>query len=81
METDTTQAGQTTHPAPQTHENPGLRQLDQAVKKVILFGEDGTPRARRAHPADRVTDNRQDFLKKFKGALGRPATHFTEAER
>ena len=65
----------------QTQETPGFRQLDEAVKKVILFDEDGIPRARRAHPADRVTDNRTDFLRKFKGALGRPATHFTEAEQ
>lgn len=67
--------------SPPTPDHFGFRQLDEAVRKVILFGEDGIPRARRAYPADRVTDNRATFLKKFRGALGREATHFTEAQQ
>ena len=67
---------------PPTPDHFGFRQLDEAVKKVILFGDGGTPRARRAHPADRVTDNRAVFHRRWREdrLLGRPATHFTEAE-
>ena len=68
---------------PQAPDHFGFRPLDEAVSKVILFGEDGTPRARRAHPADRVTDNRATTFRRNwnEQLLGRPATHFTEAER
>lgn len=57
--------------------NQGLRHPDEAVKKVLYFSEHNTPPARRAHPADRVTDNRETFRRKFRRVS--EATNFTEA--
>ena len=58
--------------------SPGLRHLDEAVKKVLYFSDHNTPPARRAHPADRVTDNIETV---FRPAWKRvkEATNFTEA--
>lgn len=57
--------------------SPGLRHLDEAVKKVLYFSDHNMPPARRAHPADRVTDNRQQFHRRYY-RIGE-ATNFTEA--
>lgn len=57
--------------------NPGLRHLNEAVKKVLYFSDGNTPPARRAHPADRVTDNRRVFHKRWYRTS--EATNFTEA--
>ena len=54
--------------------------LDEAVKKVLYFSEHNTPPARRAHPADRVTDNIETV---FRPAWKRvkEAASFTEAQQ
>lgn len=69
----------TTTPPSQHQPPPGLRHLDEAVKKVLYFSEHNTPPARRAHPADRVTDNRQQFHRRYY-RIGE-ATNFTEAQQ
>lgn len=66
-----------TPPDTQHAPSPGLRHLNEAVKKVLYFSDGNTPPARRAHPADRVTDNRRVFHKRWKRI--KEATNFTEA--
>lgn len=66
-----------TPPDTQPPPTPGLRQLDEAVKKVLYFSDGNTQPARRAHPADRVTDNRRMFHKRWYRID--EATNFTEA--